>query len=835
MPRPPADDPSARTSGDGAGTEAGASPRPTRRRLLAGLSGIAALGSIAGCGGRDPPTDTAADVTAPSETTAGGPQTPARGPAPEPAGPWPQARADAGNTGFVDAAGPTGDPSLRWSVTAAGTVGALVGRHTDDAGSGAVYAASEDGRVVSLTRSGGERWTAATPPVRFPPAADSGRVVVPTRGSLVVLDADAGVVRRSIDAPEDPLLSPTLAGDRALFGTFAGGVVAVDLDSGTRPWEAGVPSRAFPPVVADGVAYATARRWETDGGERSGVVFAVDVDSGEVQWSVALDGDPTAPPAFHDGVVYAGTNRGRVHAVDAADGDRRWREVVGDWVTRGPTAAADGVYVVVLGEGPVKLGLDGAVGWRSEAGGATDLVLADDLAVVGTHDGVVAVDRGDGRTRWRVDTDDGVRFDVRAADGRVYAGDGYGSILAIDAGAGDPAWRRPLRPARMSGPVVGPRTVAGGSRDGGTYDLLATDGTEFPLAGGAATEGITPAVVDGRDLPADGSTPTGTADGDLLFGNATRTAGGSADRRTPAETLLGGGVDGSLFRVRTADYGDPPPDDLRPTPTPTATPGPDDPTATATPHVDLPEAAPAWTAALDARVRSPVTYADGVAYVGTAAGVVAVDPRDGGVRWAGDLGEPVTGAPAVAPRDGRVFAATASGRLVGFAGQDAEDPARIDWERPLDAGGGAGPTVADGTVFVADDEGGVHAFGTGGDPRWTHEVATLLTGGTAVTDSHVVVGTEAAEVVAIDRGDRSVAWRAPTRGPVRGTPAVAGGSEPTVYAADHAGTLSAFDAADGAVRFRREVGRWLDAPPAVGHGAVFVADQTGRVYAVVGE
>jgi outer membrane protein assembly factor BamB len=241
-----------------------------------------------------------------------------------------------------------------------------------------------------------------------------------------------------------------------------------------------------------------------------------------------------------------------------------------------------------------------------------------------------------------------------------------------------------------------------------------------------------------------------------------------------------------------------------------------------------------WTATLDAEVRSPVTYVDGAAYVGTTEGVVAVDPRDGSVRWVEDLGESVTGAPAVS--DGRVFAVTAAGRLVGIGPpEDAGQAGRIDWEATLDGGSEAGPAVADGVVFVADSEGVIRAFGSDGERLWTRELTTPVTGGTAVTDSHVVVGTEAAEVVALDRDDGSIAWRAETRGPVRGTPAVAGDSDTTVYAADHDGTLSAFDAADGAVRFRHRVGRWLDAPPAVGHGAVFVADQTGRVYAVVGE
>ena len=802
-------------------------PGPTRRRVLAGLSGLVALGSIAGCGGRGSPESTTTD-TSPTDTATD------LGPVPEPLGPWPQVRADAGNTGLVDATGPTADPSLRWRVTAAGTVGATVARATGTATpSERVYVAAEDGRVAALAPDGTRRWLTELPEARFPPAVGAGRVVVAVGDALVVLDADSGDRLRSIDLPDDSFDTPTLVGDTALVGTFSGGVVAADLAGAVR-WQAGAPSRAHPPVVADGTAYVTARRWETDDGDRPGVIAAVDVESGEIDWEVGLDGEPTAPPAVRDGVVYAGTNRGRVHAVDAGNGGRRWREPVGDWVTRGPTAAADGVYVVVLGEGPAKLDLDGAVAWRSDAGGETNPVLAEDLVAVGTDEGVAAVDRETGRTRWRAETDAGVEFDVRVADGRVYAGDRHGTLSAFEVDTGERVWRVPFRPTRMPGAVVGPRTVAGGSRDGGTYDLLATEGTEFPLSGGAATRGVTPAVLDGRDLPSGDGTPTGTADGDLVFGDSTRTAGESTDGEAPAETLLGGGVDGSLFRVRTTEYGDSPTDGLGPTPTPTPTPGPDEPTATATPHIDFPQAAPAWTTTLGVEIRSPVTYAGGVAYVGTAGGVVAVDPRDGSERFRVPLGGAVEGAPAVG--DDRVFAVTASGRLVGIAVDDGTDaPGRIDWEATLDTGSGAGPTVADGTVVVAGDDGRVAAYTADGDSLWDRSLNGGIPGGTAVTDTHVVAGTETAEVVALDRDDGAVAWRAEARGAVRGTPAVADGSDTTVYAADHDGTLSAFDAADGSVRFRHRVGRWLDAPPAVGHGAVFVAGQTGRVYAIVGE
>ena len=827
MSSPPSSDPSERRS-PADPTAADGSSRSTRRQFIAGLAGLGAVGSIAGCGGRNGSTGTEPPDS--EETTADASD---RRAPPEPIGPWPQARADAGNTGFVSASGPTTDPSLRWSVASAGTVGVNVGLSrgatTSEAG---LYVATEDGHIAAVDIGGGTRWERDLEAARFPPAVGSGLVVVPGREQLSVLDADSGDRLRSVTVSGGVFDTPALVDRQALVGTFSGGLAAVDLDTGERRWQAGAPSRAYPPTVAGGTAYVTARRW--NGGEEPGVVAAVDIESGESRWELSLNAEPTAPPGVRDGVVYAGTNRGRVHAIDAASGDRRWRESVGDWVTRGPTAAADGIYAVVLGTGIVKLTREGTVAWRSAAGGQTNPVLTDDVAVVGTQDGVVAVGRSDGQTRWRADTDAGIEFDVRVTDGRVAAGDRYGTLHTFDTGSGDRVRRRSFRPDRMRGPVVGPRTVAGGSRDGGTYSLLATDGVEFPLSGGAATTGITPAILDGRDVAGRASGGTSTADGDLVFGDGTTSPG--ADGAT-GETVFGGGVDGSVFRVRTVAYGDAPTGDLGPTPTQTPTPDADDPTATLTPHIDFPELDPVWAAGLDIEVQSPVTYADGRAYLGTAEGVVAVDPRDGSGRWRVVLDDAVTGAPAV--NDGRVFAVTESGRLVGFTADDilpSDAEWQLDWEATLSGGSGAGVSLDSGEVIVATGDGNVVAYTTAGDRLWEQTLAAGIHGGPAVTDRRAFVGTDAAEVVALRRSDGSVAWRGATRGAVRATPAVAGGaSDRTVYAADHDGTLWAFAAADGTVRFRHNVGRWLDAPPAIGHGAVFVADQTGRVSAVVGE
>lgn len=47
------------------------------------------------------------------------------------------------------------------------------------------------------------------------------------------------------------------------------------------------------------------------------------------------------------------------------------------------------------------------------------------------------------------------------------------------------------------------------------------------------------------------------------------------------------------------------------------------------------------------------------------------------------------------------------------------------------------------------------------------------------------------------------------------------------------GSTLALAADSGQLRWRVETEDWVDGSPAIGHGAVFVADQAGTVYAIV--
>jgi outer membrane protein assembly factor BamB len=103
-----------------------------------------------------------------------------------------------------------------------------------------------------------------------------------------------------------------------------------------------------------------------------------------------------------EGVVFAATRDGRLHAVDARSGKTLWG---------------------------VATGADRALPWGHESG---DLYLSSptasgDLVLFGSGDGrLYALDRRSGKERWRVETGGRIRSTPSIANGRVFVGSGDG-------------------------------------------------------------------------------------------------------------------------------------------------------------------------------------------------------------------------------------------------------------------------------------------------------------------------------------------------------------------------------------------------------------------------
>ena len=198
-----------------------------------------------------------------------------------------------------------------------------------------------------------------------------------------------------------------------------------------------------------------------------------------------------------------------------------------------------------------------------------------------------------------------------------------------------------------------------------------------------------------------------------------------------------------------------------------------------------------------------------------------------------------------------------------FAGKDAEakkalEPAelvkfdatlKVDRIWSVGVGEGEGrvgvrqvPAVADGRVYAAALEGGVHALDLQtGKEVWEYTPAKekkkaklRLSGGPGVGDGLVAIGTLDGQVIALDAANGSEKWRAKVPGEVIAAPAVAQG---LVFVRSNDGRTTAFDAASGERRWFNSqelpslTVRGNDAP-VLGPGFVFVGNDDGTLVAL---
>jgi outer membrane protein assembly factor BamB len=192
---------------------------------------------------------------------------------------------------------------------------------------------------------------------------------------------------------------------------------------------------------------------------------------------------------FADGVVYAGDDEGRLHAVDARTGAERWSFTAGGPI-RTRATLADGAVFFQADDG-ILYRLDAASGkevWqvrvvempiarlpptdpksRYDSFGS-DVTVSEGRLFLGTHEGrLVATDPADGKQLWEFSTGGSVLAAPAVSSGRVYFGSFDGHVHALDAATGRSLWKTDTRGAVLSTPAPAGDLLIVGNR---AYDLL---------------------------------------------------------------------------------------------------------------------------------------------------------------------------------------------------------------------------------------------------------------------------------------------------------------------------------------------------------------------------
>jgi len=348
-------------------------------------------------------------------------------------------------------------------------------------------------------------------------------------------------------------------------------------------------------VLISGAVFSQDTAMFRNSASHSGIYVAPGVpELHGVKWSFHTQGDVVSSPAVVNGVVYVGSNDGRLYAIDQRSGAQKWSFATGSRVPSSP-AVADGAvffasydgnfYAVNAATGKLRwkfadpgerrfaaTHLHGSVPVGETMPDPFDVYLSSPVVwngavYFGSGDGnVYALDASTGSVRWTFKTGDVVHASPAIADGRLYIGSWDSYFYALDANTGREVWRFKTgedhdihnQVGIQSSATIAEGVVYFGCRDSHLYALDAATGKQrwaFDNKGSWVI--VSPVVRDGKVYFATSDTATvrvvNTADGSAVASMQYHWPF-FASPAIAGNTLYVGGEDGKVVAIDLAAW-----------------------------------------------------------------------------------------------------------------------------------------------------------------------------------------------------------------------------------------------------------------------------------------
>lgn len=403
-------------------------------------------------------------------------------------------------TGVYDSPGPQQFNGVKWAFKTGGPIVS-----SPAIADGVVYIGSMDGYLYAIDQTTGkEKWKyKSRMPIASSPAVASGILYfVSSAGGLAAIDVATGKLKWVLpteyerkfeaknlhglpspnqtipDAWDFFMSSPAVDNGKVYFGSGDGNVYAVDAQTGLLQWKFATKDVVHAsPAVANNTVYIGS--WDS-------YLYAIDADSGQQKWAFKSGEDPTihnqvgfqSSPAVADGTVYVGCRDAHVYAVDAATGRKKWDYPTSkSWVIGTPTVH-DGMLYVGTSDSSRFMALDAKTGrLRSnlDAGAYmfSSAALAGDLLYVGDHNGkLYAIDSKSFKPAWEFQTEASKKdpFKVLNPNGSLNQ-DAFAPTFNDFEDMYIDIYKFVSVGAIMSSPVVDHGSVYFGSMDGNVYAL----------------------------------------------------------------------------------------------------------------------------------------------------------------------------------------------------------------------------------------------------------------------------------------------------------------------------------------------------------------------------
>lgn len=262
-------------------------------------------------------------------------------------------------------------------------------------------------------------------------------------------------------------LSPTYADGVVYAADRQGLVTAVNAESGRRVWRLDIsPSKPFslfsvfkkgPPArVSGGLVYDNGILYF---GTENGRMYAVDAENGSINWEVNVPGEVISAPAVGEGNLVAHLGNGLLVALDIENGEERWRheEEVPPLSLRGtsqPIINSGGVIVGTNnGRAAVLILESGQLAWDERVAtpsGSSDLdrivdidaspvVLGDTIYMLAFNGELIAMELRSGSVVWRRDYN-GYRT-PQVTGNRIFVTTSDSHVVSLERMGGNERWR----------------------------------------------------------------------------------------------------------------------------------------------------------------------------------------------------------------------------------------------------------------------------------------------------------------------------------------------------------------------------------------------------------
>lgn len=219
-------------------------------------------------------------------------------------------------------------------------------------------------------------------------------------------------------------------------------------------------------------------------------LVALDATTGQLRWSVDLDGPVLHPPAIGPADVYVVDARGHLTAIDRTTGETAWSVHAHSLVA--PVLAERTIALATVGKVTGHAVSDGSERWVVEVSGApSPLVGSRHHVFVGDGKGDArAIDATTGEVVWRVDVD-GWYVALHEDRAAVITSGLSGPLGALDHRTGERLWTSDVE----IGWVEPHATLRGGSfhlvHDGRLWAIDPADGSGTPVAAVGAAASLT--------------------------------------------------------------------------------------------------------------------------------------------------------------------------------------------------------------------------------------------------------------------------------------------------------------------------------------------------------